>query len=730
MHTFTAWLSITITRTEHLLAQWRFDPITSLVTVVFAPLLLFLLAILLKWLKEHARYALEGELYWASLFLRQSLAARLTLRWYCRLQLAGPNKYLYVPSRADVKLEIDRVFTTLVLEQQVAAKRTYTHSDILTVGNRIRLIGDPGSGKSSLVKRLLRDSCARAGEKQSELRLPIMLELKNFDVPAQLDSDKLGQFLYDFLRSEACKSAVYKMAECFDTYAQTNGLLVLLDGLDEIPSTGYSRVEAAIQGLSRHLEQLSDRNIVVLTMRSQFHQQIKEHFRESFGHALFLKPFTPSDIYEFLTRWPFAGDKRSTTARIFKDLTDRPTLREMCANPLVLSMYVAEDQAAGYGSSTPDSRTEFYAKVTEELLLRRRLKQTGPAVAPSKLLEQRERMLGRLAFEHLLDPSQPANCIGWEHAIRVIRGVMKCGREDAERTFDELAKETGLISEERRRQSLRFIHLTFCEFLAAYEAVQGQKDGWTRLLESHRQFLASTHGQLVTRLLEVIPFAAGLLPRVKREEALSDLEKLSDLPLAARGFLETKLYDHPGWPTLVDAERRTLLNTPEEKWDEQWLRDLHLFNVVVRDANQSAQHAPVAGGMVDLAEFFKDLVSLQQDSLSTLLSAYATQDAAAAMRLAEVCQLDLAKEFPEIVISFCDQAPFLALLQEQALREASRIGLWCSLFAEGALRSYVVAARMAEKQPEVTWANYVNEVPRKMRWLSAPGWERLLTRNA
>ena len=55
-----------------------------------------------------------------------------------------------------------------------------------------------------------------------------------------------------------------------------------------------------------------------------------------------LKSFSPSDIYEFLTRWPFKTKKTLHITRIYNELTDRPTLREMCTNPLILAMYVAE----------------------------------------------------------------------------------------------------------------------------------------------------------------------------------------------------------------------------------------------------------------------------------------------------------------------------------------------------------------------------------------------------
>jgi hypothetical protein len=103
---------------------------------------------------------------------------------------------------------------------------------------------------------------------------------------------------------------------------------------------------------------MHERNVIVLTMRTQFYQQIKESFRQSFAHTVFVKPFTPGDIYEFLMRWPFDRDDKSPISKIYDELTDRPTLREMCTNPLVLSMYVAEAQVAGRVTA-PESRTEF-----------------------------------------------------------------------------------------------------------------------------------------------------------------------------------------------------------------------------------------------------------------------------------------------------------------------------------------------------------------------------------
>jgi hypothetical protein len=699
------------------LKYWKFDPVTAILTVVFAPLAMFLLKVVVKHLKELSSYIIEGGMYWISRFVKHSLAGALTLRRYCRLQLAGQNRYLYIPSSDDLKLEIDDVFVALMLESSGVEKQTYNHRDILTVGNRIRVIGDPGSGKSSLVKKLFRDCCQSCIKRPRKSRLPILFELKNIELPKK--SGKLDDCLYQLLRSDAMKTSVYRMNECFDSYAQTVGLLVLLDGLDEVSSSDYPKVREAINGLSRRLEQLSDQNIIVVTMRTQFHQQVKEDYRDSFGHAMALKAFSPSDIYEFLTKWRFKAESHENIARIYKDLTDRPTLREMCSNPLVLSMYVAEDQASGH-VETPDSRTQFYGKVTEELLTRRRARQTGPALAATKLREQRERILGRLAYDHLLDPNQPTNYLAFADGVRVIQEVLKCKADDAEKQFDELAKETGLITEERKRQSFRFIHLTFCEFLAAYEAVQGQQNGWSTLIEAHRRVQDQPLLHARSRLLEVIPFAAGLLPRIKREEALGSLSEMGDMRLLARCFLETKLYDHPSWGRFVTIQMQSLLSTPEEAWDTQWLADLYLFNVVVRDGNDCASHIPVPMGKIDLGEFFRELLTKQKTSLGKLLGAYASQDAAAVLRVAEVCNLDLTTDFSEIVIANCDQAPFFALLRDQASREPERVRSWAKLFAEAGLRSRLVAVMMSRSGHIESWSNVVVGIPRNKRWFSPP----------
>lgn len=96
--------------------------------------------------------------------------------------------------------------------------------------------------------------------------------------------------------------------------------------------------------------------------------------------------------------------------------------------------------------------------------------------------------------------------------------------------------------------------------------------------------------------------------------------------------------------------------------------------------------------------------------------AYARQDAAAAFRLAEVSNLDLIKDFPQIVTQHCDQPPFLALILEKVSHESERIGLLARLINEAALRSAAVAKVLFYAEPSAILRNYTLKVAPRRRW--------------
>jgi adenylate kinase family enzyme len=690
--------------------QGEFDIASSFWTILALPILGYAFLAFRKFVKRNSAYVIDGVLYAVARVATQRIAARVSLRRYSRLQLAGQTKYLNVPGVADINIPIDDIFIPLILEN-VGVRELYDHRTLFEAGNRIRIIGEPGSGKSSIAKKLLRDECQKALSGDRQARLAVLIELRKLEIPK--GNKKTKDWLYNHISEVVTRNEVYEIAKCFSAYSTTVGLLVILDGLDEVSAKSYADIQMAINRLSERLSQLSEKNVVVLSMRTQYHQQVRKAYAQTYPTVLALKRFAPTDIYEFLRRWPFASaQKNANIVRIYNDLTDRASLREMCTNPLVLSMYVAQDQAAGY-SIAPESRTDFYAKVTDELLVKRRAFQTGITEAISVLREERQRILGRIAYEHLLDGGQPANQISWKAGLDAVTSVADLHGDEAESHLRLVASETGLISEEREGESFRFIHLTFCEFFAAFEAAQQRANGWQRLVDKHQEF--SSVETLNARLAEVLPFASALLPYHQRSASLADIAKCKDDQVLAPMFLETKLYGDELWMQFLERRQMQLLSRPEAQWDSDWLRELHLFLVVVTDAERSVRMRAGAADTDHVAKLFQQLSAQSATAIARLIGNYAQQDAAAAFRVATLCDVDVLSALPQIIVENSDQPPFLAIALEHATRQQEFETAWATLFAEAGLRSPAAAASLAERV-ERPWQARVRKIDKKDRF--------------
>src|SRR5262245_58119629 len=127
------------------LKNWQFDWKSSLITALLLPIGVYLVALLRKAIKGWFAYLVEGLLYTIGRSVHSGIAARLSLKRYCRLRLADDSRYMFVPSTQDIKLEVDDAFVPLSLERSGYRDTVYDHSNLHELGNRIRVIGDPGS---------------------------------------------------------------------------------------------------------------------------------------------------------------------------------------------------------------------------------------------------------------------------------------------------------------------------------------------------------------------------------------------------------------------------------------------------------------------------------------------------------------------------------------------------------------------------------------------------------
>lgn len=671
-----------------------------------------------KFIRKWIGHLLESVFWNGNRFFRRKLASQISLKRYCRLELgAEASKYLDVPGAATA-LKTDTAYVPLVLEDGEGEQRSFSHETMLQAGPRLCVIGDPGSGKSSLLKRVHRDTCGTAFMSVSGRRLPVRIELKRFAPPRGLDQEaELGRWALGCIRDKVAEAEVFEMAECFDSYASDRGLLLLLDGLDEVPADSYPSTIAAIRGLSVLLERMSDRNVVILTMRTQFHRQVAHDLAETFPLTLRICAFTPNDIFRFLTKWPFGSRAAAEVNRIYVHLSDRPTLREMCTNPLVLAMYVARDQQIAHESELPETRTSFYRQVVSELMIARRGRQVGMPPVRTALSRQREAILGRMALSHLLDLDQPANSLSWDSSVDIACEVLKQeDRAAAEAYLRRLSSETGLVAEERPGESLCFIHLTFCEFFAALEAAEGEENGVERVLAAHRSFRDSDTPQLRTRLAEVVPFAIGMLPRRRAAGLLVAVVESGDAQTVTRCFLETQQYESDLWPEFVQTEAQRLAGHDLQDWNEAWLSRLHLLGVVLREAELWASMTPGAQPVVSEESLFSTLVRGNEERLVRVFSSYAARDPGGSLRLAEACGVNLAVSRPDLMVEACTEPPFVSLIAERLARETAQHEIWAPILAEAGLRSEVAATLLQSTPPIAAWREAVEDQRVASQW--------------
>jgi hypothetical protein len=183
------------------------------------------------------------------------------------------------------------------------------------LGRSLLVLGDPGSGKTTMLLELARHQIGVARQDDKE---PI-------PVVANLASWEGRQSVYDWLISEL--NAIYKVPkEVSKIWIEENQLLLLLDGLDEVkPRHRQSCVEA----LNQFRYEFGLTPLVVCSRRDEY---IALRSQLEFEGAVVLQPLTHGQINRHIE---VAGKHLAGVQTL---LEDDVTLREMLESPLMLSV--------------------------------------------------------------------------------------------------------------------------------------------------------------------------------------------------------------------------------------------------------------------------------------------------------------------------------------------------------------------------------------------------------
>ena len=380
-------------------------------------------------------------------------------------------------------------------EQQVEKLRTAYVSQspkpvldvIAAAGNRrLVLTGDPGSGKSTLMRYLLTGIIEPPVDRESNEQLPwtqtfkdafpLFIELRDFYALQQ--RNKCDTFL-EYIAYMGKVDQWFLDDHAVDGYLEGGPSLVMFDGLDEIFDTGdRARVMQEIAGFALQYPKAR----IVVTSRSVGY---KEQALRNAGFAHFgIQDLDDGKIEVFIQGWfaltfpqqPQQAEQR--TERVLGSVRQSKPIRLLAGNPMLLTIMalLAREE------ELPRERAKFYEKAVEVLChhwdANRKLELPEDSYLNA---DDKKHLLRRIAMRMQAgEGGLKGNIIQEDDLEQEIKGYLTdehwqpntAEAKKAARRMIRQLRERNYILCLRDPKLYGFVHRTFLEYLTAAEYVR------------------------------------------------------------------------------------------------------------------------------------------------------------------------------------------------------------------------------------------------------------------
>jgi NACHT domain len=184
-------------------------------------------------------------------------------------------------------------------------------------GNGLLMLGEPGSGKTTMLIDLARSAIARA-EKDKAEPIPIVLSLSAWSDDKQTIEDwVVGQLTSSLYKLN--KNAAQRLVE-------QNNLLLLLDGLDEV---AINKRGDCVKALNRFRQTNALTRIAVCSRTSDYSSLAT---KLQMPNAVVLQPLSPRQVYDYLEK--IGSEVEGLSLAIKKS----PVLLDIAKSPLMLNL--------------------------------------------------------------------------------------------------------------------------------------------------------------------------------------------------------------------------------------------------------------------------------------------------------------------------------------------------------------------------------------------------------
>ncbi len=374
----------------------------------------------------------------------------------------------------------------------------------------LMVLGDPGIGKSTFLRKVGLEALKGNKDSYQHPLTPVLLELKNF---------KENEINIQALIEEEFKICGFPNVEKnISNKLEKGELLILLDGLDEVPTANVNNVIEKIKDfVDRHYK-----NRFILSCRTA----ARTHLRRFTD--IEIVEFDDQQIQSFIEHW-FSSelDRKNETAKNCWELLQKKeykSAKELAHTPLLLTfLCLVYDE----NQSFPTNRSRLYQDALRILLEKwsaeKRLPNRG-LVYENLSIEQEEILLSEIAYQNFVADKL---FLEKREVVKQIKDHLKQNLNapqhlDGEKVLKTIEIEQGILVE-RARDIYSFSHLTLQEYLTAQYIYDNDL-----IEEAVKNYVTETRWQ------EVFLLVAGLM-RGKADKLLLAMEK------EAHNYLKTPL---------------------------------------------------------------------------------------------------------------------------------------------------------------------------------------------
>jgi HEAT repeat protein/phage terminase Nu1 subunit (DNA packaging protein) len=390
---------------------------------------------------------------------------------YIPIQVTLERKYTHAVETtwgyAESEAELKQAYALKRLEESQPSQVDWKEAK--KQHQRIMVLADPGMGKSTLLRREAcltaqqeRQSLKNNNKKLEEVVFPLFLRLSDLAETPEEIIDAIP-----VLNERDYPETATQVMELLREKLKIGKCLLLLDALDEVP-TEHRQRQRLFEKLNRFAQRKPPCPIIctsrIVGYSGAFVAGVKE---------VEIVPFSQKQIEQYIETWfrnaaGYLNDDTVSASSLIRELRNKPQIRGLAQNPLLLSLICSLYQEKGL--TLPARRCQVYEQAVR-YMLGKWSKNRNPELNDA-WIDAKTELLEELAYQFSCDGKE---IFTLRELRKTIDEYLRSGNAStdfdnlsASRLISELSEEDGILQKlAREGDRYLFLHRTFQEYLTA-----------------------------------------------------------------------------------------------------------------------------------------------------------------------------------------------------------------------------------------------------------------------